>query len=107
MAPPDAFEVMGVTVVTLRAVQVEVDRVFKAGTPYRFSAASKIDPWIGEAIGAEVSLDAMDKEDQSKITYILGAWLMSGALVTDAEWRDAGRQKRKVIRVGTPARTPL
>jgi hypothetical protein len=98
--PPDPFRVMGVTLDTLRTVQVEVERAFKAGTPYRVASTSKTDPWIGEAIGAEAGLDPKTKEGKNKIQSILRAWMKSGALIEDGEWRDEGRRKRPIIRSG-------
>jgi hypothetical protein len=97
---PDPFAQLGITVDTLRAVQAEVDRAFKAGTPYRVSSASKTDPWIGEAIGAEAGLDPKTKEGKNKIKSVLKEWMKSGALIEDGEWRDEGRHKRPIIRSG-------
>ena len=98
--PPDPFRVMGVTLDTLGAVRVEAERAFKAGTPYRVASTSKTDPWIGEAIGAEAGLDPKTKEGKNKIQSILRAWMKSGALIEDGEWRDEGRRKRPIIRSG-------
>ena len=102
-SPPEQFAQFGVTVDTLRAVQAEVERAFRADTPYRVSAASKTDPWIGEAIGDETGFDPKAKEGKDKIKSVLKAWMKSGALIEDAEWRDEGRRKRPIVRSGPPA----
>jgi hypothetical protein len=90
---------MGMTVDTLRAVQAEFGRAYKAGTPYR--ANSKAVPWAGEVIGNEVGLEPKDVSDKRKIAKILKAWIESGALVEDM-WND-GHQKRPIIRPGPQA----
>src|SRR5262249_17956669 len=101
--PPDEFAKIGVAVDTLKAVQTEAERAFKAGTPYRASPKSKNEPWIGEVIGAETALDHKDKDDQKKISRIQAEWVRSGALIVDKEWRDEGRRKRPIVRSGPPA----
>jgi hypothetical protein len=97
--PPDPFDVMGMTVDTLRAVQAEFGRAYKAGTPYR--ANSKALPWAGEVIGNEVGLEPKDVSDKRKIAKILKTWIENGALVEDM-WND-GHQKRPIIRPGPQA----
>jgi hypothetical protein len=94
--PPDPFKVMGMTVDTLRAVQAEFGRAYKAGTPYR--ANSKAVPWAGEVIGNEVGLEPKDVSDKRKIAKILKTWIENGVLVEDM-WND-GHQKRPIIRPG-------
>jgi hypothetical protein len=100
--PPDPFEVMGVTVDTLRAVQAEVARTCRADTPYRLSDKTKSGPWIGELIADKTGLDPSIKEERAKIALILRAWLNTGALIVDREWSD-GHQKRPIIRSGPAA----
>ncbi|MGO9774873.1 MAG: AAA family ATPase, partial [Roseiarcus sp.] len=84
-----------VSVADLRAVQAAVS----AGR-WRDNAQAK--DWVGHAVAQALKLDASNKQHRAKIIGLLKIWKSTGMLV-EVEGKDAKRETRTFVEVGTPA----
>ena len=84
-----------VSVHDLRAVQAAV-----AAGRWRENAQAK--DWVGRAVAQALKLDASNKQHRAKIIGLLKIWKSTGMLV-EVEGKDAKRETRTFVEVGTPA----
>jgi hypothetical protein len=88
---PDALA--AITDADLREVQARV-----AEGRWRVNCRAK--RWVGYAVASALKLDASDKTERLRISAMLEKWIEIGALIV-VKARDASRQKRSFVEVGT------
>ena len=84
-----------VSVHDLRAVQAAV-----AAGRWRENAQAK--DWVGRAVAQALKLDASNKQHRAKIIGLLKIWKSTG-MWSRLRGKDAKRETRTFVEVGTPA----
>jgi hypothetical protein len=85
----------GVTDADLREVQVRA-------ADGRWRVNSRAKRWVGYAVASALKLDAFDKKQRPRISALVEKLIKIGALIV-VKTRDASRQKRSFVEVGTLA----